>query len=151
LPSSANHDAAPTATGNQQESVTTQPPSNESLANSVSPTNTPDFGDTSMTPTIPANLDPNMQKLVDMAKEDLEQRLSISPTQIKMVEVTQVEWADSSLGCPQPGMSYLQVITPGYRIVLEVNGSQYEYHSNRGTNIIYCPNPSSPDFGSPNQ
>lgn len=76
--------------------------------------------------------------LIEQAKEDLAKRRSIPATQINLVEATEVEWNDSSFGCPQPGMSYLQVITPGYRIVLEVNGTLYEYHSNREAYFIYC-------------
>lgn len=87
-----------------------------------------------------------LEGLIEQARNDLSQRLSISAGQIKLLEATEVEWNDSSLGCPQPGMSYLQVITPGYRILLESGGKQYEYHSNRDTYFVYCedPNPASP-------
>ena len=84
----------------------------------------------------PANS--SLDILVEKVKEDLAKRLSIATSQIKLVEATEVEWSDSSLGCPEPGMEYLQVITPGYRIVLEVNGTPYEYHSNREGYFIYC-------------
>jgi hypothetical protein len=87
-----------------------------------------------------------LEGLIEQARNDLSQRLSISAGQIKLIEATEVEWADSSLGCPQPGMSYLQVITPGYRIVLEASRTQYEYHSNRDTYFIYCENPNSPSI-----
>ena len=40
-----------------------------------------------------------------------------------------VEWPDASLGNPQPGMVYAQVVTPGYKIILSARGQQYEYHS----------------------
>jgi hypothetical protein len=49
-----------------------------------------------------------------------------------------VEWSDSSLDCPQTGMEYLQVTTPGYRIVLQVNNQSYEYHTNRDAYFVYC-------------
>lgn len=85
--------------------------------------------------------DSNLQTLIEKAKEDLAQRAAISTAQIQVVDATEVEWSDSSLGCPQPGMSYLQVITPGYRIALQANGIQYEYHSNKSTLIVFCENP----------
>ena len=53
-------------------------------------------------------------------------------------EFTAVEWSDSSMDCPEPGMSYLQVITPGYRIILQANNNSYEYHSNRDSYFVYC-------------
>ena len=81
-----------------------------------------------------------LEGLIEQAKTDLAQRLSISVTQISLVDATEVEWSDSSLGCPQPGMAYLQVITPGYRIRLKANAIVYEYHSNKDTYVIYCEN-----------
>src|SRR5690606_27288509 len=49
---------------------------------------------------------------------------SVSAADVRFVKAEQVDWDDSSLGCPAPGMGYLTVITPGYRVVLEVNGQQ---------------------------
>ena len=80
------------------------------------------------------------ENLIGMVKADLAQRLSVSAEQINVVESVEVEWSDSSLDCPQPDMLYTQVITPGYRILLEVNGQTYEYHSNRDTHFVYCEN-----------
>ena len=49
-----------------------------------------------------------------------------------------VEWSDASLGCPQEGFMYAQVITPGYLIILEAQGEQYEYHTDQTTNVVLC-------------
>jgi len=68
-------------------------------------------------PTIPIPSDTTLQKLVIRAKEDLAKRLSIEVDQIGLIEAKAVEWSDTSLGCPKPGMMYAQVITPGYRVV----------------------------------
>ena len=99
----------------------------------------PTEGDTNpMTSFPPTPVDHSLQNLIEKAKEDLGQRLSISPVQINLMEMTEVEWSDSSLGCPQPGMDYLQVITPGYRILLEAGEQEYEYHSNKDNYVLYC-------------
>lgn len=89
-----------------------------------------------MTPSLstPAGL----QNLIEMIKTDLASRQSISMDEIIVTETTAVEWSDSSLDCPQPGMEYLQVITPGYKIVLQVNDQLYEYHTNRDAYFVYC-------------
>jgi hypothetical protein len=97
-----------------------------------------------MTPSQPAPSDPSLQNLIDRAEQDLVTRLAIPADEISIVEITEVEWSDSSLDCPQPGMSYLQVITPGYRIVLEAGGQSHEYHTNRDAYFIYCENNASP-------
>jgi hypothetical protein len=52
--------------------------------------------------------------------------------------VEQVEWNDASLGCGRPGQMYVKVITPGYRIVLEVNGKRYKYHADTQRHMVYC-------------
>ena len=90
-----------------------------------------------------------LQSLIETAKEDLTRRLSISMTQISLVEATEVVWPDSSLGCPQEGMAYAQVLTPGYLIRLESGNKEFEYHASKGTFITYCENPSPTIPGTP--
>jgi len=48
---------------------------------------------------------------------------------IRLVSSEQVDWPDGCLGVVKPGMMCIQVITPGYRIILEVNGRAVELHS----------------------
>ena len=93
-----------------------------------------------MTPSLPTPADAGLQNLIEMIKTDLANRQAVAVDQIVLAEITEVEWSDSSLDCPEPGMEYLQVITPGYRIVLQVNNQVYEYHSNRDTYFVYCKN-----------
>ena len=120
----------------------------------VTPSQTPEpvsttQGESEMTPSLPTPADPGLQSLIEKTKEDLAQRLSSSVTQINLIEATEVEWSDSSLGCPQPGMDYLQVITPGYLIRLEAGGQEYEYHSNRDTYFVLCENSGPPGLLKP--
>jgi hypothetical protein len=70
--------------------------------------------------------------LTTRAVADLSKQLGIPEANIKVVSSEAVEWSDGSLGCPEPGMSYAQVITPGYRIVLQAGDKQYEYHTGEG-------------------
>ena len=64
--------------------------------------------------------------------------LGIAPDQLTIIAVEARDWPDSSLGCPQPGRAYSQIVTPGYRLVVRANGQQYEYHTNRTTMIVRC-------------
>jgi hypothetical protein len=91
----------------------------------------------------------NMESLIDLSKNDLAHRLSVLVTEINVVDAKPVVWPDSSLGCPQAEMEYAQVLTPGYRIVLEHGGITFEYHTGRGTHIVTCENPSPPVPGIP--
>jgi hypothetical protein len=60
--------------------------------------------------------------------------------EITLLSAEAVQWRDSSLGCPQPGMNYLMVITPGYLIKLEAGGAIYEYHAS-ASRAVYCDQP----------
>jgi hypothetical protein len=74
------------------------------------------------------------------AVADLAQRIGVDAAAITVVSAEAVEWSDGSLGCPQPGMAYLQVITPGYRLVLAANGQQYNYHAAVEGEFFLCEN-----------
>ena len=77
--------------------------------------------------------------IVALAKRQLAERLGRTEAEIGVSRVEALEWPDSSLGCPQPGMMYAQVITPGYRLLLIVSGTTYEYHGDRGSRAVPCP------------
>ena len=79
--------------------------------------------------------------LVALARADLAAHLGADAGQIALLSVEAVEWRDSSLGCPQPGMMYAQVITPGYRVVLGVGSQTYEYHTSTRTSVVLCETP----------
>ena len=81
---------------------------------------------------------PEAEQVVRLAVEDLAKRLDLSPDEIRLSSVEAVNWPNASLGCPQPGMMYVQVITPGYRIVLEAEGETYAYHTDTGDHIVLC-------------
>jgi hypothetical protein len=68
------------------------------------------------------------QNLVTLAKEDLARRTGLSVDDIVVEDIKEAEFPDASLGVPEPGKTYAQVITPGYVIRLAAEGKTYEYH-----------------------
>lgn len=64
-----------------------------------------------------------------LARDNLAERFDFNPLTIKISEIKKVQWNDSSLGNPEPGMFYTQAIVPGYRLELESNGATYTYHT----------------------
>ncbi len=76
-------------------------------------------------------------QLVDQARNDVAARAGVPPEAVGIVRVEAVEWPDTSLGCPQPGMLYAQVMTPGYLIILEAAGKRYEFHTDR-QRLVLC-------------
>ena len=71
---------------------------------------------------------PVVEQAVNQARADLAKRLGVDPSQVEVVGVSSVTWPDASLGCPQPGMVYTQVMVDGYRVRLRASGQVYEYH-----------------------
>ena len=84
------------------------------------------------------------QARVAAAVADLATRQQIDLGEVKVVQATAVQWRDGSLGCPQPGMSYIQAITPGFLLVLESQGVRYEYHGGAAGPLTLCENPQPP-------
>ncbi len=50
----------------------------------------------------------------------------LAPDQLNIISSEAVNFSDASLGCPQPGMAYPQVITPGYRVLIEGGGQNFD-------------------------
>jgi hypothetical protein len=82
----------------------------------------------------------DVQALSEKARQDLAQRLSMAVSDIHIISVAPVTWADASLGCPQPGMMYAQMQTPGFLIKLNANDKEYEYHTDKAENMVDCEN-----------
>lgn len=91
-----------------------------------------------MNPFLTTSINPGLQSLIEKAKGNLAQQLSISATQIKLVKVLQTVWLDSSLECPQAGAKHIQEQTEGFLISLEGNGKIYEYHTDSIEQIVLC-------------
>ncbi len=64
------------------------------------------------------------------ARKMLVDQLKVDPDTIGLVSVEKVDWPDACLGVQTPGIACAQIITPGYKVVLEAAGKQYEFHTN---------------------
>jgi PDZ domain-containing secreted protein len=69
------------------------------------------------------------QEIVSHVRQDLAEQLNVSADRVQVVAIEAEEWADTSLGCPREDVMYAQVITPGYRVTLDVEGTAYTYHT----------------------
>jgi hypothetical protein len=98
----------------------------------VTPTSSPDD---------PA-VHPGLASRVALAVTDLAERLAVPESEIEVVSAQPVTWPDSSLGCPEPGMQYAQVMTDGARIELASGGTTYSYHMGGSTYVPFlCERP----------
>jgi hypothetical protein len=89
-------------------------------------------------PAVPAGTDE------ETAIADLAAREGVDPASITTVSVENVTWRNSSIGCPEPGMNYMQSLVDGVRVVLELDGTRYEYHSGGSFPLFYCATPEAP-------
>lgn len=67
-------------------------------------------------------------------------QLNLDASQVSVVSVEEVMWPDSCLGVQIKNMMCLEVITPGYNIVLKTPQGTYELHTNKeGTSYRLIP------------
>ena len=81
--------------------------------------------------------------LISLAKADLSLRLGVAADRIGVVGISATEFSDTSLGVPEPGKVYAQVITPGYVITLSVAERGYAYHGS-GDRVVLATDPLAP-------
>jgi hypothetical protein len=116
------------------QEASTKEPSSDLPEKTIQLASTPETTDMTSTP-------PSEEKSVDLAKQDLADRLKIDLAQIALVKTMEIKWPNTSIGC-KPGAG--QILTEsnqvyGYRIWLEVAGEEYIYHVGLTEQIIFCP------------
>ena len=62
----------------------------------------------------------------------------LAPEAVTVEGIEPVDWPDAGLGCPLPGMSYAEVITPGYRVTLNAAGAELAVHMDTAGTAIVC-------------
>ena len=78
------------------------------------------------------------ERAVEAARAVVSRQAGVPAGAIQVRYVTGEEWSDASLGCPEPGMMYAQVITPGYLVVLEAGGQGHEVHTDKNGRAVIC-------------
>lgn len=90
------------------------------------------------------SIDPGLTPFVEIATVDLSERLGVGTDAIETLTAVLVTWPDASLGCPEPGQVYAQVLTDGSVIELGFDGSVYRYHSGGSRTPFPCDRPLDP-------
>ncbi len=97
---------------------------------------------------LPTELPPEVIEQATQISEDLTpaqeaaisavvQNLGVVAEQVKVVSTEAVEWPDSCLGIAMEGVTCAQVVTPGFRVILDVAGKQVEYRTNEDASVIH--------------
>jgi Tol biopolymer transport system component len=84
---------------------------------------------------------PEPTAIIDAILKDLSQKLGTTIRRTSNVAWTweQINFPDTSLGCPQPGQSYAQTVTPGFKVIMTFNNMAYDYRARSdGSQIFQC-------------
>lgn len=77
-----------------------------------------------------------LQKAID----ELCTKLGCEPKDVSLQSCRSVMWGDSSLGLPESGYYYTQVLTPGYQLVLKKGSDSFAVNTNEdGTAVKIRP------------
>lgn len=81
----------------------------------------------------------SLQAKVETALQDAAQRTRRDMAHLRVTLAEAVTWPDGSLGCPQPGRQYTQVLVDGYRIRILAGATTLEYHASVRGQPFLCP------------
>ena len=85
----------------------------------------------------PVTDQPVTPALEERALQIASRHLSVPVNELELVQIEPVDWRNSSLGCPQPGMEYMQVITPGHlALVRHESGTIHRVHMSGGGGFV---------------
>jgi len=88
---------------------------------------------------LPGSIPTALPQSIQAALQQLAATLNIQLPNIVVNSVTHTDWPDACLGLPNQGESCAQVVTPGWKIDVTVNGTQYEVRTNEdGTQVRYA-------------
>lgn len=76
--------------------------------------------------------------LIDAIRADLEARIGVDVSSSVVVSTEKATWPDGSMGCPKPGEVYIQVIVPGYRVIMSLDGNRYDYRVSDTGIVRFC-------------
>lgn len=82
-----------------------------------------------------------LPEAVVAARQMLAEKLELSPDEIEVIAYERREWNDSCLGLGGPAESCLQVITPGWLVLLGSEGQVYEFHTDETGNAVRAAEP----------
>jgi hypothetical protein len=79
------------------------------------------------------------QGILDPILNEAAKLANVPREQLTIVRAEAVVWSDGSLGCPEPGMQYTQMLVNGYWVVIEAAGQTYDFRAGRDGSFRLCP------------
>jgi hypothetical protein len=78
--------------------------------------------------------------VIQAALDAASAQLGVPSDNLLVVMTAQRDWSDSSLGCPEPGRAYAQIITPGFIVTIDTDdlATEIQAHTDRGVRAVIC-------------
>ncbi len=70
------------------------------------------------------------------ARNALAEKLGLAPEAVRIISAEATDWPDACLGIYLPDEGCAQVLTPGFKVILEANGIRYEYHTDQNGDAL---------------
>lgn len=75
-------------------------------------------------------LAPDVKPIVDTLRPLVAEETGDKPDELRVISIEETMWRDTSLGCPEPGKAYAQVMVSGWRVIFEnAAGERYDVHT----------------------
>lgn len=87
----------------------------------------------------PLAISPVIQQFIDEATTRLTADLLVPANAVQLVELKSAVWTSIDYGCGEerlPGVNDLRI--PGYRLVFDVNGTLFAFHTDETDTIVQC-------------
>jgi hypothetical protein len=69
---------------------------------------------------------------------DAAKRFNVAENAVVLTRAEQITWPDGSLGCPQPGRMYTQMLVQGFRVAAKTAVGELTYHTDGRGNVVSC-------------
>lgn len=79
------------------------------------------------------------REVVDRLRSEAARQAGVPLDSVSVVASEAVTWPDSGFACSAPEESTLQVLTPGFRVVLAAGERRLEYRADRRGHFSLCP------------
>ena len=80
-------------------------------------------------------------EIVEPILDDAAARSGVARDQLVVARAEPVTWPDGGLGCPEPGMMYIQVLVDGYWVVVQTGKQELDYRGSERGVFRLCPQP----------
>jgi hypothetical protein len=95
--------------------------------------------DPEQAPSVPSPAAVNLPAdIVDPILDDAAARSGVPRDQLVVTRAEPVVWPDGGLGCPEPGVMYIQVLVDGYWVVVHTGKQELDYRGGERGGFRLC-------------